>query len=101
MKRFIYAAVSATDANVIPVDNILGMDQHTDGESIKIFHQGFDLQDNNGTIDIEVKAGSVKAVMRAIVESINYSKDPFVVIGDDVNSIYLHPDLEDVTATVN
>ena len=101
MKRFIYAAKAADDANVIPVDNILGMDVHTDAESIKIFHQGFDDQDNNGTIDIEVKAGSVKTVMRAIVEAINYSKDPFVVIGDDVNSIYLHPDLEDVTATVN
>ena len=39
--------------------------------------------------------------MKAIVNAINFSKDAFVVIGDDVNSVYVHTDLEDVTATVN
>jgi hypothetical protein len=53
--RFIYAAVSATDANAIPVDNILGMEAGSaDAESLVIYHQGFDDQDNNGQIDLEI-----------------------------------------------
>tara|TARA_R100000149_G_scaffold20016_1_gene7702 strand:+ start:518 stop:832 length:315 start_codon:yes stop_codon:yes gene_type:complete len=100
--RFIYAAVSATDANAIPVDNILGMEAGSaDAESLVIYHQGFDDQDNNGQIDLEITAGSVKDVCRAIVEAINFTTDPFVVLGDDVNSVYLHPAIEDVTSTTN
>ena len=98
--RFIYAAASATDANAIPVDNILGMES-ADAESLVIYHQGFDEQDNNGKIDLEITAGSVKDVCRAIVEAINFTTDPFVVLGDDVNSVYLHPAIEDVTSTTD
>lgn len=99
MKRFIYYAVSATDANVIPVDKILGMES-TDDQSLVIHHDGFD-DAGGGNVDLEIESGSVKAACKAIVEAINYSTNPFIVVGDDVNKQYLHPKIEDVTSTTD
>jgi hypothetical protein len=96
MKRYIFASVSATDQISIPADKILGLDT-TDAESLVIHFAGLGTDDNQGAIDLEIKAGSVKTACRAIVEAINYSTNPFVVVADDVNSVYLHADIEDVT----
>ena len=51
------------------------------------------------TVTLTVTSNTEKAVMAAIVAAINAhpNGDPFVVIADDVNSVYAHADITSCT----
>lgn len=95
--RFLYAALSATDSISLPSDKVLGMET-TDAESLKIHFAGLGEDDNQGFIDLEIKAGGVKAACKAIVHAINYGTEPFIVLQDGVDDVTLDSNIEDVTA---
>jgi len=96
--RFLYAAVSATDSIAIPSDKVLGIETHTDAESLKIHFAGLNADDNQGFVDLEIKSGGVKAACKAIVHAINYGTEPFIVLQDGVNDVTLDSNIEDVTS---
>ena len=49
---------------------------------------------------LTVTANKQKEVMQAIVDAINYSTDPFVVVSDDSNSLFLDKDITGCAITV-
>jgi len=40
-------------------------------------------------VDLVIASGTAKTVCKSIVEAINFGKDPFIVVADDTNSVYL------------
>ena len=49
---------------------------------------------------LTVTANKQKEVMEAIADKIAYGKDPFIVVSDDSNSIFIHPDVTGCSITV-
>jgi len=49
-------------------------------------------------VDLTVTSDKHKAVIEAIVDAMSYSKDPFIIVCDENESVFIHPD---VTACVN
>ena len=49
-------------------------------------------------VDLVITTGTAKTVCRAIVEAINFGKDPFIVVADDTSSVYLDADVTGVAA---
>ena len=98
MKRFLYCTNAATDEQMIPVDNIVGFDAQG-ATDLWIYNKGISASDDNaGIMKLTVTTGKLEEVEKAIVEAITYSTDPFIVLADDQNSVYLHPNIEGVSA---
>ena len=97
MKRFLYCSSAAADEQLIPADNVVGFDVQ-DATNLWVYNAGIDGIDNGGIMKLTVTSGKLEAVQKAIVDAINYSKDPFIVLADDQNSVYLHPDITGVSA---
>ena len=88
MKRFLYFQNSTSDNVCMPVDNLLGIDATSATNlmvSFKTIQGDADSTDCNITID----SGKAKEVAQAIVEAINSSTEPFIVVADDTNSAFL------------
>ena len=88
MNRYLYFAVSATDAVSIPASDVGGIDV-VDADTIDIYYAGMGSLDNTGKITLDCTSGSSKNAMNAIVDAMNHGTDPFIVVSDVVNSISL------------
>jgi len=49
---------------------------------------------------LTVTANKQKEIMDSIVQAINFAKDPFIVISDDSNSLFINPDVTGCAITV-
>ncbi len=97
MKRFLYCTSAANDEQMIPVSKVVGFDVQ-DATNLWVYNEGVDGIDNNGIMKLTVTSGKLKEVQEAIVNAINYSTNPFIVLADDQNKVYLHPNIEGVSA---
>ena len=96
MKRYLYFNSSAsdeTDVICIPVSQVVGMDIDAN-DSIELYFNDLGSADtNDGKVVLTVTAGKTKEVADVIVQNMNFSTDPFIVVGDDFEQEFIHPDL--------
>ena len=88
VSRFRGFVISATDAVSLGL-HFERVHEMTDADAD---NEDFEL------VDLVIASGTAKAVCRAIVEAINFGKDPFIVVADDTNSEYLDANITDVAA---
>ena len=101
MNRFLYFNTSASDESdvlCIPAKQIVGMDVDANTTVELYFNDLGSADSNDGIVVLTVDAGKTKEVADAIVQAINFSSDPFIVVGDDFQSEYIHPNLTAVGA---
>tara|TARA_R110002020_G_scaffold471915_1_gene699420 strand:- start:283 stop:588 length:306 start_codon:yes stop_codon:yes gene_type:complete len=99
MKRFLYCTSAADDEQMVPADNIVGLDVQS-STSLFVYNAGISAINNNGIMKLTITDGKMDDVVKAIINSINYSKDAFIVLADAQNSEYLHPDITGVSTGV-
>ena len=102
MLKFLYFANSLTDAACIPVSLLRAMKADSDAEGVTFEFK--DVQDGIGTevsIKITTNTNKNKEVMEAITDQIRTSKSPFIVIGDEINNEFAHPDITAVESTLS
>ncbi len=92
MDRYCFFMNSTSDAILLPVNNILGIDA-TAADALSITFKEIGGAADEASVVLNITSGKAKEVMNAIVDEISFSRNPFVVIADDVNSAYVHPDL--------
>ena len=95
MDRYLYFAEGTDESDVLclPVNQVLGLDIDA-ADTIEVYFNDLGGADtNDGIVVLNITSGKTKEVAKAIVEAMNSSVDPFIVVADDVNSEYLHPNL--------
>jgi hypothetical protein len=92
MDRYCFFANSTSDAILLPVKNILGIDA-TSATNLSITFNEIGGATDEASVQLTITSGKAKEVMNAIVDEISFSKNPFVVIADDVNSEFIHADI--------
>ena len=101
MNRFLYFNTSASDESdvlCIPAKQVVGLDVDANTTIELYFNDLGSADTNDGIVVLTVDAGTTKEVADAIVQAINFSSDPFIVVGDDFQSEYIHPNLTAVGA---
>ncbi len=90
---FLEGTSDESDAICIPASQIVGFDIDN-AATIEVYFNDLGSADtNDGLIVLNVTSGKTKEVANAIVQAMNHSTDPFIVIADDLNSEYIHSDL--------
>jgi len=97
MHKFLYFANSATDAGAIPANLLRKMDVNSNSTQIDLRFQ--DIGDGLGaevTIALTVNEDKTHEVIQAISGEIRYGKKAMIVIADEINNQYIHPDITGV-----
>ena len=104
MEKFLCVVSAADDACCYHLDALRGMVCLQDGEINMTFNsfRNATADVDRDTVTLTVTADTEKAVMAGIVAAINAhpNGDPFVVIADDVNSVYAHADITSCTISL-
>ena len=95
--KILYGVVSATDQHGIRGSELIGM-SFASGTALILHHAGMDAV-SGGNITLTVTNGKMKEVCKAIVNELNHGTQPFVVLGDELTSEYLHSDITAVAST--
>jgi len=88
MKRFLYFENSTSDNVCMPVDNLLGIDA-TSATNLVVSFKTIQGDADSTDCNITITSGKAKEVAQAIVETLNSSTEPFIVVADDTNSVFL------------
>ena len=112
MEKFLYFSNAggedaSTDILCMPVSKFRGFKIPQGVTDAVSLHMKFDrlsealtggATDNEDfdAVDLVIASGTAKTVCRSIVEAINFGKDPFIVIADDTNSVYIDANITDV-----
>jgi len=108
MEKFLLVIDAADDAAMFPVTGLRAVTCAGDGTVLLQFAPG--IHDPTGTdadadlVTLTVTADTEKAVMTAIGRAINGQRntdDGVLTLCDDVNSIFLHPNILSCTITLN
>jgi len=97
MHKFLYFANSVSDAGAIPATLLRKMDVNSSSNQIDLRFQ--DIKDGLGaevTINLAVNTDKAHEVIEAISDEIRYGKKAMIVIADDLNNEYIHPDITGV-----
>jgi len=94
--KILYAVVAADDQLGIRADEIRGM-SFASGTALILHHEGFDVA-SGGNITLTVDDTKMKDVCKAIVKEINHGTRAFAVLGDELTSEYLHPNITAVAS---
>ena len=110
MEKFLYfmeqtdgAFDGANDAVCRPVSAFAGFGV-TNTTTLDLYFKGL-LEDSGGTnhdkVTLTITTNKHKEVMEAISDKMVYGTDPFIVVADDSNSVFIHPDVTgcDITVT--
>jgi len=101
MHKFLYFANSTSDAGAIPANLLREMQVSSNSQSIDLNFK--DVGDGLGSevvITINITEDKPNEVIQAISDEIRYGKKAMIVIADDLNGEYVHPDITGVT-TIN
>ena len=99
MEKFLYFENAATDSTAIPARLLTDMAMVTDGTSLKLrFSVSSVTPLNEYEVALTIDDNTGTEVMRAISEEIRFGNEPFIVVADDTNSVYLH---SSITATAS
>ena len=101
--KYLYFAdsLAADGLAMYPVSSLRGIEPNSSSASTKIVFYFLpitttsEVEDDNDKVLISINTGKHKEVIKEVVTRINAgSKDGgFITVADDVNSIYLHPDI--------
>jgi len=94
--KIIYSVVAADDQQGFRADELKGM-SFVSGTALILHHEGMD-DANGGNSTLTVDSGKMKDVCKAIVNEINHGTQAFVVLGDELTSEYLHPNITAVAS---
>ena len=97
MEKFLCVVSAADDACMYPLRNLRGLAVTAESTVLMTFNsfRNGTADNDRDTVTLTVTADTEKAVMAGICAQINAhpNADPFVVIADDVNSVYAHADI--------
>jgi len=106
MNKFLVFIDAADDAAMYPVENLQSITCAGDGAIICKFTPG-SLGDGQAasidTVALTVTADTEKTVFSSIVSALNAhpNGDPFVVVADDVNSVYVDANITACAITLD
>jgi len=105
MDKFLVFIDGADDAACYPLSNLLAMTCASDGAVLMKFKSsvGGGTGAEHDSVALTVTADSEKTVFSSIVSKINAhpNGDPFIVIADDVNSIYADSNISACAITLD
>jgi hypothetical protein len=105
MDKFLVFIDGADDAACYPLANLLGITCASDGAVLMKFKSsvGGGTGAEHDSVALTVTADSEKTVFSSIVSKINAhpNGDPFIVIADDVNSIYADSNISACAITLD
>tara|TARA_R100001163_G_C4929762_1_gene106219 strand:- start:51 stop:380 length:330 start_codon:yes stop_codon:yes gene_type:complete len=108
MEKFLMFIDDGDDAATYPASRLLGMTCAGDGALLLKFEGSvMDTtveEDNIDLITLTITADTEKAVMSEIARAINGQRntdDGLLVVCDDVNSVFLHPNILSCTITLD
>ena len=108
MEKFLMFIDDGDDADTYPASRLLGMTCAGDGALLLKFEGSvMDTtveEDNIDLITLTITADTEKAVMSEIARAINGQRntdDGLLVVCDDVNSVFLHPNILSCTITLD
>ena len=93
--KFMHFYNAADDAITLPAESLVSMDQTTNTNVRLAFA---DDGGTSNTVDLTITAGKEKDVMKSISEAIAFGKEQFLVVADDVNSVYADANITAVAA---
>jgi hypothetical protein len=94
MYKFLYFANSTSDAGAIPASLLRKMLVNTTSTGINLKFK--DVGDGLGQevdIALTINTDKPKEVIQAISDEIRCGRKPMIVIADDLNGEYIHPDV--------
>ena len=95
--KLLFGKVASNDCQGIRGDELRGMSFVSD-TSLILYHEGFDAADT-GQIVLTIDSGSMKDVIKAIVNELNHGTKAFILLGDEATSEYLHTNITAVAST--
>mgnify|MGYP005659633821 CR=1 FL=1 len=95
--KILYGVVTATNQVGIRADEMSGM-SFASGTALILHNEGFNVA-TGGNITLTVTDTKMKDVCKSIVNEINHGTKAFVVLGDELTSEYLHPNITAVAST--
>ena len=109
MEKFLMFIDDADDAATYPVSRLLGMTCAGDGALLMKFEGSVAdttvEEDNIDLVTLTITADTEKAVMSEIARAINATgpqySDGLIVVCDDVNSVFLHPNILSCAITLD
>ena len=105
MDKFLYICDAGDDAYCAPVSNLIAMTVAANATLLMQFKSslGGSATTEHDTVTLTITADKEKDVMAGIVAKINAhpNGDPFVVVCDDENSVFAHPDILSCTITLD
>lgn len=105
MKKFLQFIDAADDAATYPADRLIAMTVAADATLLMKFESSIGSFGSDGAaadiITLTVTADREKAVMKAIGDEISLGTTPTIVVCDDVNSVFAHPDIASCTLAID
>ena len=101
MEKFLCIGSGTDDACMYPLKNLRGLAVTAESTILMTFNsfRNGTADNDRDTVTLTTTADKEKDVFAGICAQINAhpNGDPFVVIADDVNSVYAHADITSVT----
>ena len=105
MKKFLQFIDAADDAATYPAHRLLGMTVAADQTLLIKFESSIGSFGTDGAaadiVTLTITADREKAVMKAIGDEISLGDEATIVVCDDVNSNFLHPDILSCVITID
>jgi hypothetical protein len=105
MSKFLIFIDAADDAAMYPVESLLGLTVAGDGALIVKFKSSIGKSDGGDIVTLTVTADTELKVFKSLAKSISdigsFSGSNFLVVCDDVNSVFAHPDILSCTITLD
>ena len=108
MEKFLMFIDDADDAATYPASRLIGMTLASDGALLLRFESSIGSFGTDGAandlVTLTITADKEKDVMSEIARAINGQRntdDGLLVVCDDVNSVFLHPDILSCTITLD
>jgi len=101
MEKYLYFAKSTSDAVALPVSLLRKMEIsniNAGGDTLDLEFQ--DLRDNIGSfiaLFLTITHDKGREVKEAISDAIRKGKDPLIIVADELNNEFIHPDITAVT----
>ena len=97
MEKYLYFRTGSGDSITFPLSRLIELEMDGSGTALDVrFLAPTDADDGVGEYDITLTIDDNfgKEVMTAIADEIRYGKNPFIVICDDVDSEFIHDEVE-------
>ena len=106
MDKFLYFADGADDAACWPLSSLIEMSCASNATLLMRFKglaSGTGDDEGNSLVTLTITADKEKDVLAGIVAKINAhpNGDPFIVVADNVNSVYAHADITGSAITLD